>query len=119
MIYMCEKCKAEAHPGACVSGEAVFMSVMLGQTKAMTIRGLIEHLLVLEEAKGETAMVAWTVYTENDIVEDCEDFDVPSVTEAWEAIADSIQDDLTEGFFVERFADNIRDALSDAFPARD
>lgn len=97
MIYMCEKCHTEAHPGAC--------GVMFGQTKAMTIRGLIEHLLVLEEAKGETAMVAWTVYTENDIAEDCGDFDVPSVTEAWQAIADSVQEDLNEGFFVERFAE--------------
>jgi hypothetical protein len=110
MIYMCEKCHTTAHPGEC--------GVMFGQTKAMTIRGLIEHLMALEEVKGETARVAWTVYTEDDIVEDCEDFDVPSVTEAWEAIADGIQGDLNDGFFVERFADNIHDALSDAFPAR-
>jgi hypothetical protein len=118
MIYMCEKCHTTAHPGACGLGEAVFMSVMLGQTKAMTIRGLIEHLMDVEEEKGEDALVAWTVYTEDDIVEDCKDRDVPSVTEAWEAIADGIQGDLNDGFFVERFADNIHDALSDKFPAR-
>jgi hypothetical protein len=112
MIYMCEKCHTTAHPGAC--------GVMFGQTKAMTIRGLIEHLLDVEKEKGETALVAWTVYTEDDIVEDCKDFDrdVPSVTEAWEAIADGVHGDLNDGFFVERFADNIHDALNDKFPAR-
>ena len=119
MIYMCEKCKAEAHPGACASGEAVVTSVMFGKTKAITVRGLIEELMTLEEEKGEGALVAYTLYTEDDIVEDCEDFVVPSVTEAWEAIADDVHEDLNEGFYVEQFADNIRQTLSDAFPARD
>ena len=118
MIYMCEKCKKEAHSGACVSGEAVFMSAMLGQTKALTVRGLIEELMTLEEEKGEGALVAFTLYTEDDIVEECENFDVPSVTEAWEAIAEAVHESLCDEFIAEAVANDILDELRDRFPEK-
>lgn len=118
MIYMCNTCKKEAHPDACVSGEAVFMSAMFGHTKVTTIRGLIEELMTIEDEKGETALVAFTLYTEDDIVEDCEDFDVPSVTEAWEAIVQDVHDDINNEFVVGKIADEIRQNLRDKFPEK-
>lgn len=80
--------------------------------KAQTVNEIIAELQSWEDKDQK---VAWTILTKFDIEGDEEYYEFPSLTEAWNTIADDAQAVLNEGWIPEQVGEALRELTEQHF----
>lgn len=84
--------------------------------QAKTVREVIAEL---QSWHDQDQKIAWTVFTKYDIEGDEEYYELPSLDEAWNTIADGVQEMLSEGFYVEQLNEGIREITEEHYDLKE